>query len=73
MPVAALLQIVCDAGVAATSGNGFTVITTTTGVPLHRPAVGVIVYVAVPCAAPEVVNVCAIVVPEELLAPVTPL
>ena len=36
-------HIVCDAGVAVATGVGFTVITTTFGVPEHPLAVGVIV------------------------------
>jgi hypothetical protein len=36
-------QIVCDDGVAVTTGAGLTVITTVIGVPAHPFAVGVIV------------------------------
>jgi hypothetical protein len=36
-------HIVCDAGVAVATGVGFTVITTTFGVPVHPPAAGVTV------------------------------
>ena len=43
MLVATPLQIVCEAGVATTFGNGFTVMITLIGVPLHPPAEGVIV------------------------------
>jgi hypothetical protein len=35
------LQIVCDAGVAKTLGNGFTVIATGIVAPTHPAAVGV--------------------------------
>ena len=72
MDVVAPLQIVADAGVAVAIGAGFTVITTVIGVPAHPPEVGVTVYVAVPVAAPVVVNVCAMVDPELALAPDTP-
>jgi hypothetical protein len=41
--VASPEQIVDDAGVAVTTGLGFTVITTVIGAPAHPPAVGVIV------------------------------
>ena len=36
-------QIVCDVGVAVATGVGFTVTTTTLGVPAHPLAVGVMV------------------------------
>ena len=72
MLVVAPLQIVCDAGVATTSGRGFTVTITVTGVPLQPDAAGVIVYVAVPGTDPVAVNVSAIVVPLPTKVPVTP-
>ena len=43
MLVAVPLQIVCEAGVATTLGNGFTVMITLIGVPLHPADDGVIV------------------------------
>ena len=42
MLVAVPLQIVWEAGVATTFGNGFTVMITLSGVPLQPPADGVI-------------------------------
>ena len=72
IPVVAPLQSVWDAGVATTSGIGFTVTNTVTGVPAQPAAVGVIVYVAVPGMDPVVVNVSAIVEPLPTSAPLTP-
>ena len=66
------LQIVSAFGAATTSANGLTVTITVIGVPLHVPAVGVIVYVAVPAAEPVAVNVSLIVEPEPTNTPVTP-
>ena len=43
MPVVWPEQIVCEAGVAVTTGIGLTVITTLIGVPVHPLAVGVTV------------------------------
>ena len=57
---------------ARTSGLGFTVITTTTGVPAQPDAVGVIVYVAVPGDEPVADNVSAIVEPLPTSTPLTP-
>jgi len=42
-------------------------------VPEQLLAVGVIVYVAVPADVPEFVSVCAMLLPEPAVAPVTPL
>jgi hypothetical protein len=66
------LQIVSEFGVANTSGNGLTVTITVIGVPLQPPALGVIVYVAVPATEPVAVNVSAIVVPVPVSTPLTP-
>jgi hypothetical protein len=63
--------MVCDGGVAVTTGVGFTVIVTVTGVPLHPDAVGVIVYTAVPAVVEVAVSVCAIVEPDPAAAPET--
>jgi hypothetical protein len=57
MFVVAPLQIDSAFGVASTSGNGLTVTITVIGVPLQPPAVGVMVYVAVPAVEPVAVNV----------------
>ena len=57
---------------ATTLGNGFTVMITLIGVPLHPPADGVMVYVAVPLTLPVVVNVWAMLVPKPAVAPLTP-
>lgn len=50
IPVVLPEQIVCDTGFAVTTGNGFTVMVITMGVPKHPvdETVGVIVYTAVP-------------------------
>jgi hypothetical protein len=45
-------QIVCVVGLAEPTGPGFTVIVTVIGAPGHPPAVGVIVYTAVPAEEP---------------------
>jgi hypothetical protein len=66
------LQIVSAFGAATTSGNGLTVTITVIGVPLQPPALGVIVYVAVPATEPVAVNVSAIVVPVPVSTPLTP-
>jgi hypothetical protein len=58
---------------AVASGKGFTVANTPTGVPLQLPAVGVIVYVAVPTVGPVVLNVSLMLVPLPAVAPLTPL
>jgi hypothetical protein len=51
----ALQIVVCNCpGVFVITGTGFTVTTTTIGVPLHPFALGVIVYVAVPDVTPSV-------------------
>jgi hypothetical protein len=65
------LQIVAEVALV-TLGNGFTVTVAVIAAPGQAFAVGVIVYVAVPIAAAVVLNVCAIVDPEEALAPLTP-
>ena len=57
IPVDVPEQIVWLLGVATTTGVGFTVITTSIGVPTQVPKVGVTVYVAVPVAAPVVESV----------------
>jgi hypothetical protein len=66
------LQIVSAFGAATTSGNGLTVTITVIGVPLQPPALGVIVYVAVPATEPVAVNVSAIVAPLPISTPLTP-
>jgi len=71
MFVVAPEQMVAGSGVAVMTGLGFTVITIVTGVPGQEFAVGVTVYVAVPVAVPELVSVCAMLVPEPALPPVT--
>lgn len=65
-------QIVWVAGVAVTTGIGFTVMVTVTGVPVHPLADGVIEYTAVPAVVPVAVSVCAIDVPLPADAPDTP-
>jgi hypothetical protein len=72
MLVEAPLQIVCDTGVATTLGNGFTVTITLNGVPVHPAEDGVIRYVAVPDVEPVVVKVCAMLLPNPAVAPLTP-
>ena len=72
IPVVAPLQIVCDAGVATTSGLGSTVTITVIGEPAQLAAEGVIVYVAVPAIEPVVVNVSDIVEPLPTSTPLTP-
>jgi len=68
------LHIDCDGETAtATFGIGFTVIITLVDVPEQPLAVGVIMYVAVPAVVPEFVSVCAMLLPEPDVAPVTPL
>jgi len=73
MSVVAPLHIICDDGVAVTSGIGFTVITTSVDVPEQPFAVGVIEYVAVPAVVPEFVSVWAMLLPKLSEAPATPL
>ena len=51
---------------------GLTVTVAMTAVPAHPPAVGVIVYVAVPAELPVADKVCAIEEPEPLEAPLVP-
>lgn len=65
-------QSVCVDGVAVANGIGFTVMTTVIGVPEQPFADGVIVYVAVPGAAPLAISDCAMLAPEPAVAPVTP-
>ena len=64
-------HIVCAFGVAVTDGAGLTVTVAVIGVPAQPPAVGVIVYTAVPALAVVAFNVCAMEEPEEAEAPVT--
>lgn len=65
---------VCDAGVADTTGNGFTVIVTDAGVEEEQElAEGVMVYTTVPGVVPVAESVCAIVVPLPGPAPEAPL
>lgn len=66
------LQIVADDALVMT-GTGFTVTVAVIGAPGHVPAVGVMVYVAVPAVLVAVLSVCAIVEPLLFDAPVTPL
>ena len=56
-------QTVCEDGVAVTTGVGFTVMVTVIGVPEQPPAVGVIVYIAVPATVEVAVSVWAMVEP----------
>ena len=66
-------QIVCEDGVAVTTGGGLTVISTLIDAPLHPLALGVTIYLTTPAVVPVLVNVCAIVVPQvaaQLLKPV---
>jgi hypothetical protein len=62
-------QIVCDDGVAVTTGVGFTVTSTVKAVPAHPFAVGVTVYLTTPAVVPLLVNVCEIVPPEPSAKP----
>lgn len=64
-------QILCEEGVAVADGSGLTVTVTVTGVPAQPPAVGVIVYTAVPFTLLVALSVCAMVAPEDAEAPVT--
>jgi hypothetical protein len=61
----------CAVGVAVIVGIGLTVTVAVTGVPAQPPALGVIVYTAVPLLAVVAFKVCAIVVPELFEAPLT--
>ena len=72
MEVVAPEQIVCEDGVAVTTGVGLTVMTTMIGVPGHPFADGVMVYVAVPGVAPVADNTWAILEPLDAEAPDTP-
>ena len=65
-------QNVSEAGLAVTTGIGFTVTVTSIGIPVHPLAVGVIVYTAVPGTVPAFVRVCAIDEPLPGEAPATP-
>lgn len=65
-------QIVCALGVAVAEGVGFTVTVAVIGAPLQVPRVGVMVYTAVPAAAPVADNVWVMLVPDPALAPLTP-
>jgi hypothetical protein len=56
---------------ATTVGRGLTLTLTTTGVPLHPCARGVIVYATVPVVEAVAVRVCVIVDPVPALAPDT--
>ena len=71
MEVEAPEQMDCNAGVAVTTGVGFTVIVTLTGVPEQLLAVGVIVYRAVPDTVVVAVNGSAIAIPSSADAPDT--
>jgi hypothetical protein len=53
------------------TGIGFTVTVAPIALPVQPLAAGVMVYVAVPAVVALAVNVCAMVLPLELLAPVT--
>ena len=77
IPVAVLLQIATADGTPSTCGVGLTVTTIENGTPNdgHEPVidVGVIIYSTVPAAELlGLVSVCAIVLPDPLLAPVIP-
>lgn len=72
MDVAPPEQNACEEGVAVTEGTGFTLTVTTEEAPLQVPAVGVIVYTAVPCVVLVAVKVCVIELPDPLAAPLTP-
>jgi len=63
--------MLCEVGVAVADGVGLTVTVAVTGVPAHPPAVGVIVYTAVPALVVVAINVWVIVEPDEALAPLT--
>lgn len=65
-------QYVEDEYVKAALSFGFTVIVTVIGLPVQEPAVGIIVYTAVPAAEPVVLRGCAMEVPDPAEAPVTP-
>lgn len=69
--VVLLEQMLCEVGDAVTVGIGFTVTVVVIGMPGQVPAVGVMVYTAVPAVAPVAVKVCVIEVPELLEAPLT--
>lgn len=71
IPVLFPEQMVCEAGVAVATGFGFTVIVTVIGEPAHVPAVGVIVYTAVPAAVDVAVRVWLILEPLPAEAPLT--
>lgn len=64
-------QMLEAAGVAVAEGIGLTVTLATIGVPAQPPAVGVIVYTAVPALVVVAVSVWAMVAPELAEAPVT--
>jgi hypothetical protein len=64
-------QIPCELGVAVADGIGFTVTVAVIADPAQVPAVGVIVYTAVPAVVPVAVSVCAIEEPEPDEAPLT--
>lgn len=66
------LQIVAEDALVM-AGTGFTVTVATIAAPGQVPAVGVIVYVAVPAVVVVVLKICAIVAPDPFAAPVTPL
>ena len=72
IPVTSPEQIVSVVGVAVTVGIGLIVITTSIGNPGQPANVGVTVYVVVPTAAPDALNVCAIVDPVPAVAPLEP-
>ena len=61
-----------DVGDAVPTGVGFTVTVTVYEAPEHPPAVGMMVYVAVPAVDPVADSVCAIELPLPFIAPDTP-
>jgi hypothetical protein len=65
-------QMVCGDGVATATGEGFTVITAFTGVPVQPPAIAETLYVAVPGFEPVAERTCAIDAPDDAEAPDTP-
>lgn len=72
IPVDVPEQMDCVAGVASAVGIGFTVMVTLTGIPGQPASVGVMLYVAVPAAAAEVVRDWLMDDPLPAVAPVTP-
>jgi len=66
-------QMVDVKGDAVTSGVGFTVMITVTGLPGQLLAVGMIEYVTVPAEVPDADNACTMLDPDPAVAPVAPL